>query len=189
METPVLQDCDLWVNHLFFPYLSFRAARSTWEMSIYPTQELRVGAGLQGVSLCFALSLPSAHSSSVTRAVLWPLPCLLSFCFLRQESGPTCSPLKLLQRRMECQFLHFEISGDAGHALQGEGEAVCSFPISSEENNSLVKEWWEITLLPLHVSFLFLRYMSKNTPEWEIKVTLGGCLINKFEGGHETLEE
>ena len=55
------------------------------------------------------------------RAVCWPSPIPLAG-FPVQESGPISSRLQLLQMRMGSQFLHCEISGDAGQALQGERE-------------------------------------------------------------------
>lgn len=59
-------------------------------------------------------------------------------------------------------------------------------PPIEEDNDSLIKWWWEITLFP-HVPFLFLIYMG--TLKWEIKRTSEDCLISNFGEVMEFLEK
>ena len=63
METPVLQECDLYQLTICFslPFVLGWPGVSE-ECHTYPTREW--GEGVLGVSLCFAHSLPSAPSSS-----------------------------------------------------------------------------------------------------------------------------
>ena len=108
---------------------------------------------LQGPRLTWHRNVAMVPSG---RVVCCPAPQTLTG-FPVQESDHTYSCLQLPPVRTGSGFLHCEVSGETSQVLQDEKELCAPEKYSSsscieEENEALVKEWWEITLLPAYFS-------------------------------------